>query len=77
MEFVRITDHDTIAVGLEISDRIALRYDGALSAALERHRDTVAEEALATSVARGLAGRGHRWSGQLIGVSGELEIERV
>jgi isoleucyl-tRNA synthetase len=63
--------------GLEISDRIALRYAGELGKALARHRDFVAEEALATSVSEGLAGRGHRWSGALNGVVGELEIERA
>jgi isoleucyl-tRNA synthetase len=62
---------------LEISDRIALRYAGELGKALARHRDFVAEEALATSVSEGLAGRGHRWSGALNGVVGELEIERA
>src|SRR5205823_3893468 len=44
--------------GLEIADRIALRYDGPIGAAIERHRDYVAEETLATGVTRGLAGRG-------------------
>ena len=63
--------------GLEISDRIALRYGGGLSAAVGRHRDFIAEEALATSVSEGLTGRGHRWSGQLNGVPGELEIEKA
>ena len=63
--------------GLEISDRIALRYTGDLAAAIERHRDFVAEESLATSVTPGLAGRGHHWAGQLNGVPGELEIEKA
>jgi hypothetical protein len=28
-------------------------------------------------VSEGVNGRGHRWSGQLNGVAGELEIEKV
>jgi len=63
--------------GLDISDRIALRYAGPISRAIERHRDFLAEEALATSVSQGLATRGYRWSGELNGVAGELEIEKV
>jgi isoleucyl-tRNA synthetase len=62
--------------GLEISDRIALRYDGAITSVMERYREQVAEEVLATSVTRGLAGRGHAWSGELNGVEAKLEIER-
>jgi len=63
--------------GLEIADRIAIRYDGAIAPTVERHRDTIADEALATSVTRGLAGRGHAWSGELNGVEARLEIERA
>ena len=63
--------------GFDISDRIALRYDGDIAAVVERHRDTIAEETLATSVTRGLVGRGHRWSGALNGLAASLEIERV
>lgn len=63
--------------GLEISDRIALRYDGAVAATLERYKDQVAEEVLATSVSRGLTGQGHAWRGELNGVGAELEIERA
>ena len=63
--------------GLEIADRIALRYDGAIAATVERYRDMVMEETLATSVARGLAGHGHVWNGELNGVAASLEIERV
>jgi isoleucyl-tRNA synthetase len=62
--------------GLDIADRIALRYDGAIAAVIERFRDQVAEETLATSVTRGLAGRGHAWSGELNGVAASLEIEK-
>ena len=63
--------------GFDISDRIALRYDGAISAAVERFRDQVAEEVLATTVTRGVAGRGHPWTGELNGVPTKLEIEKV
>ncbi len=63
--------------GLEIADRIALRYDGPIAATLERYHDAVAEEVLATSMTRGLIGRGHAWSGELNGVRAELEIERA
>jgi isoleucyl-tRNA synthetase len=63
--------------GLEIADRIALRYDGAIAATVERYRDMVMEETLATSVTRGLARRGHAWTGDLNGVSGALEIEKT
>jgi isoleucyl-tRNA synthetase len=63
--------------GLDIADRIALRYDGAIAAVIERFRDQVAEETLATSVTRGLAGRGHVWSGELNGVVASLEIEKA
>jgi isoleucyl-tRNA synthetase len=63
--------------GLDIADRIALRYDGAIAPVLEKFRDYVADETLATSVARGLTGRGHAWSGELNGVEAKLEIERA
>jgi len=63
--------------GLDIADRITLRYDGAIGAAVERYRDFLSDEVLATSITRGLAGGGHRWSGELNGVKGELEIERA
>jgi hypothetical protein len=63
--------------GLDIADRIALRYDGPVGATVDRYRDQVAEEVLATSIARGLNGRGHAWSGELNGVAAQLEIEKV
>ncbi len=63
--------------GLDIADRIALRYDGAIAETLERFRDQVAEEVLATTVTRGATGRGHAWSGELNGTSAVLEIEKV
>ncbi len=63
--------------GLAIADRIALRYAGAITPTVERQREMLAEEALATSLTAGLMGRGHSWSGDLNGVASELEIERV
>ncbi len=62
---------------LQISDRIALRYGGALAAAIARHGDLVASETLATSVTSGLTDHGYRWAGELNGVKVELEIEKV
>jgi isoleucyl-tRNA synthetase len=63
--------------GFDIADRIALRYDGAVAATVERFKDQIAEEVLATSVTKGLAGRGHAWSGELNGVQARLEIEKA
>jgi isoleucyl-tRNA synthetase len=63
--------------GLEISDRIALRYGGAVAKAIERHRDFIADESLATSVVPGVTGHGHVWKGELNGVAGELELEKA
>jgi isoleucyl-tRNA synthetase len=65
--------------GLEISDRIALRHAGPISTVFERQGDAefIVDEVLATSVTKGLAGRGHVWKGQLNGVAGELEIEKA
>jgi len=63
--------------GFEISDRIALRYGGAIAPTIERFNALVGTETLATSLRPGLVGRGHRWSGELNGVAAELELERV
>jgi isoleucyl-tRNA synthetase len=63
--------------GLEISDRITLRYDGALGATIERFKDFLAGEVLAKGMTRGVNGRGHRWEGELNGAKGILEIERA
>jgi isoleucyl-tRNA synthetase len=63
--------------GLDISDRIALRYAGPIGRAFERYGDFIAQEALATRVTEGLTGRGHTWSGELNGAKGQLEIEKV
>ena len=42
-----------------------------------RTYDLVGIETLATSLRPGLAGRGHRWSGDLNGVAAELELEKI
>jgi isoleucyl-tRNA synthetase len=63
--------------GLEIADRIALRYEGDLGHTIERFADFLAGEVLATSVSQPTLGRGHRWEGELNGVKGILEIERA
>ena len=63
--------------GLEISDRIALRYSGPISRAFERYGDFIAQEALATSIKEGLHDRGHKWEGELNGVPGKLELEKA
>jgi isoleucyl-tRNA synthetase len=76
-ELVRKVNEMRRDAGLEISDRIALRYGGLVAAAVERHQDLVASETLASTVSAGLNGRGHRWSGELNGIAAELELEKV
>jgi isoleucyl-tRNA synthetase len=63
--------------GLDIADRIALRYDGALAPTVARFSEFLKGEVLATSVMQGATGHGHRWEGELNGVKGTLEIERA
>jgi len=63
--------------GLDISDRIALRYAGPIGRVFERHGDFIKQEALATTFAEGLHDRGHKWEGELNGVAGQLEIEKA
>jgi hypothetical protein len=63
--------------GLEIADRIVLRYEGALGQAIERFGDFLQGEVLAKSVTKGVMGRGRAWEGELNGARGKLEIERV
>jgi isoleucyl-tRNA synthetase len=63
--------------GLDISDRIALRYAGDLGRVFAKYGDFIKQEALATTVDEGLRGRGHAWSGELNGVPGRIEIERI
>ena len=63
--------------GLDISDRIAIRYAGNIARVFERYGDFIKQEALATSFAEGLHARGHKWEGELNGVKGQLEIEEL
>jgi len=63
--------------GLDISDRIALRYAGPIARAFGRHGDFIKQEALATSLTEGIHDRGHKWEGELNGIAGQLEIEKV
>ena len=63
--------------GLDISDRIALRYAGPIARVFERYGDFIKQEALATRSAEGLHDRGHKWEGELNGVAGQLEIEKA
>jgi isoleucyl-tRNA synthetase len=75
-ELVRKVNDLRKDAGFEIADRIALRYGGAIAPTIERFGDLVKGETLATSLRAGLAGRGHRWAGELNGVATELEVER-
>ncbi|OGO72964.1 MAG: isoleucine--tRNA ligase [Chloroflexi bacterium RIFCSPLOWO2_12_FULL_71_12] len=76
-ELVRKVNEMRKDAGLEIADRITLRYGGWVGSAIEKYGDLVASETLATSVTSGLTGAGHRWSGELNGVTAELELEKV
>ena len=63
--------------GLEIADRIALRYAGAIAPTVVRFAALIARETLALSVGEGLVGTGHGWSGELNGVATGLEVEKA
>jgi len=63
--------------GLEIADRIHLRYAGAIAPTVATFRSLVERETLAVSVEEGLARRGHAWRGELNGVGAELELEKA
>jgi len=76
-ELVRRVNDLRKEAGFEISDRIAIRYGGAIGSTVERFKDLVRGETLATSVDAGLAGRGHSWTGELNGVATELELEKT
>ena len=76
-DLIRRVNEMRKAAGLEIDDRITLRYGGGAARAVERHGDLVRSETVASSVSASLAGRGHRWSGELGGVATELEIEKA
>ena len=76
-ELVRRVNDLRKEAGFEISDRIAIRYGGAIAPTVERFKDLVGSETLATSVGPGIAGRGHKWAGDLNGVATELELEKT
>jgi isoleucyl-tRNA synthetase len=76
-ELIRRVNEMRRDAGLDVSDRIALRYGGGLGDAVAAYRDLIASETLATSVGLGVLGRGHRWSGELNDVAAELELERA
>ncbi|HEY8759064.1 MAG TPA: isoleucine--tRNA ligase [Candidatus Limnocylindria bacterium] len=76
-ELVRRVNDLRKEAGFEISDRIAIRYGGAIAPTVEQFLELVGTETLATSVRPGLAGRGHPWAGDLNGVATELELEKV
>ena len=63
--------------GLEIADRIALRYAGAIAATIRKFEVLVARETLAVSVSEGTVGTGHSWSGELNGVAASLELQKA
>jgi hypothetical protein len=61
--------------GLEIDDRIVLRYDGEIVEAVERYREQIAEEVLAVRLQRGV-GAG-AWRAKLNGVGAALQVQRA
>jgi isoleucyl-tRNA synthetase len=63
--------------GLEIADRVHLRYAGAIAPTVRKFRTLLERETLAVSVDEGLAGRGHAWTGDLNGVDAQLELEKA
>jgi hypothetical protein len=63
--------------GLDIADRIVVRFEGPLGQTIERFAEFLKGEVLATSVTQGVTGRGQQWEGELNGVKGKLEIERT
>jgi isoleucyl-tRNA synthetase len=75
-ELIRRVNEMRKEADLAVSDRIALRYGGEVTSALEPHAALIASETLATSIAA-VSGRGHRWSGELNGRAVEIEIERA
>src|SRR3989454_639798 len=61
--------------GFDIADRIVLRYDGEIADVLQRYRDEIAGEVLATRVEPGVTDKA--WRGRLNGVPASLDVERV
>ena len=76
-ELIRKVNELRKEAGFEISDRIAIRYAGAIAPTIERFSDLIGSETLATSLRPGLTGRGHAWTGELNGVAAELELEKA
>jgi isoleucyl-tRNA synthetase len=76
-ELVRKVNDLRKEAGFEISDRIAMRYAGAIAPTIERFSELVGTETLATALRPGLVGRGHKWTGDLNGVAAQLELEKV
>jgi isoleucyl-tRNA synthetase len=76
-ELVRKVNELRKEAGFEISNRIAIRYAGPIAPTIERFRDLVGSETLATSLRPGLTSRGHAWTGELNGVATELELEKT
>jgi len=76
-ELVRRVNDLRKEAGFEISDRIALRYGGAIGPTVERFGELIESESLATSLRPGLTGQGHTWAGELNGVSAQLELEKT
>ena len=75
-ELVRRVNDLRKDAGFQISDRIAIRYGGAIAPTIERFADLVRSETLAVSVSSGPTGAGHTWKGELNGVAAELELEK-
>ncbi|MGI8878493.1 MAG: isoleucine--tRNA ligase [Candidatus Limnocylindria bacterium] len=63
--------------GLEIADRIVLRYAGAIAPTVRKFDQLISRETLAVAAREGTVGAGHRWSGELNGVAASLELERT
>jgi isoleucyl-tRNA synthetase len=61
--------------GLDIADRIVLRYDGEIDEAMRRFKDEIAGEVLAVDVRRGVSDAA--WRGTLNGVPAALDLERA
>ena len=61
--------------GLDIADRIVLRYDGDLGEVIERFKDEIGGEVLAVRIVRGVSERA--WRGTLNGVAAELDLEKA
>ncbi len=63
--------------GLEIADRIALRFAGAIAPTVRKFEALIARETLALSVTEGMVGTGHSWAGDLNGVAAGLELQKA